>query len=186
MGRKRKRKHTSERGLGYHPIVDDSQSRLTSVNDFPRVTKSDIKDFLIPTLKEIGKAVCPPASIPIEVLYQLYKHAGAVKDAGSAVLRGDYKEAAKVIIREGVKEVAGAGIGGTLKPEVTKASDSLEDGIHSGLPIDEQGKQVAGEVSEGTVKGVVEAFTDKVIDKTVDKVDRVVRNERGSSETKDS
>jgi hypothetical protein len=185
MGRKRKKKHIGERDKG-SPMEGGSQSKLADVNRSPHVTKSDINDFLIPVLKEVGKAVCPPAAIPIEVLYQLYKHAGVLYGASSAVLRGDYKEAAKVIIKEGMKEVTGVEIGVALTPEITKASDSLGDNILSRLPTDEHGKQVAEEISKGTMKGLAEAFTDKMTNKVVDKVDKVARNERGSSETENS
>lgn len=153
-----------------------SQTRLTS-----HISKSDINDFLIPVLKEVGKAVFPPAAIPIEILYQLYKHAGAIKDAGSVVMKGDYEEATKVIAKEGVKEVAGMGIGAVLQPAVTNASDSLENSVKSSLPADEKGKQVAGEITKGSLKGLAEATADKVADKIVDKASKVVDNERGSS-----
>jgi hypothetical protein len=120
----------------------------------------------------VGKAVFPPAAIPIEILYQLYKHAGAIKDASSAVMKGDYEEAAKVIIKEGAKEVTGMGIGAVLEPGVTKTSDSLEDSVRRSLPADEQGKRVAGEIAKGTVKGLAEATADKIADKIVDKADK--------------
>jgi hypothetical protein len=152
-----------------------SQTKLSS-----HINKSDINDFLIPVLKEVGKVVFPPAAIPIEILFQVYKHAGAIRDASSAVMKGDYEEAAKVIIKEGAKELTGMGLGAVLKPEATKASDSLKNNVGSNLPTDEQGKEV-GEVTEGTVKGLAQAATDKVADKIVDKASKVIDNERGSS-----
>jgi hypothetical protein len=157
-----------------------SQTKITS-----HVSKSDISSFLIPVLKEVGKAIFPPAAIPIEILYQLYRHADAVKDASSAIMKGDYKEAAKVMATEGAKEVMGMGIGTVLEPEINKASDSLKDIVRSSLPADEQGKRVAGEIAKGTVKGLAEATADKIADKIVGK-DKVMNNERGSSQTKNS
>jgi hypothetical protein len=153
-----------------------SQTTLTS-----HIGKSDINDFLIPVLKEVGKAVFPPAAIPLEILYQLYKHAAAIKDVGSAVMKGDYQEAAKVIIKEGVKKATSMGIRAVVEPEVTKVSDSVEDNVRVNLSADEQGKRLAGEIAKGTVKGLAEATTDKVADKIVDKANKVISNERGSS-----
>jgi hypothetical protein len=163
-------------GAGGISSSDDSQSKLTSYKGFSHIDKSDVRDFLIPVVKEIGKCIYPPAAVPIEILYQMYKHADAIKEVGSAVMRGDYREAAKVVTKEIVKEVGGAAIGTAVEPAVAKASDSAAENVSSSLPMNTQGKEVGGKIAKGTVKGVVEATTDKVVDKVVDKV---MDDERG-------
>jgi hypothetical protein len=178
-GNQYRRKNNGRGGSGGGSSDDSSQTQLTSYKGFSHIDRSDVNDFLLPVLKEVGKAVCPPAAITIELLYQLYKHADAIKDVGLAVMKGDYEGAAKVMIREGVKEVGGAVVGAAIKPGVAKVSDSLEEAVSNSLPAEQQEKEVAGKAVKGIVNGVAEASSDKIVDTAVNKVvERVIDNER--------
>jgi hypothetical protein len=169
MGIYRRKKHNSEgnEGGGNRDSGNSGQKKLTTYNDL-NVDKSDINDILLPVLKEIGKCIYPPAAIPIELLYQMYKHAGAIREATSAVLKGDYDEAAKVMVKEGIKEVADMAIGAVIEPRINQASDELKESVKNNLPGDEQTKDTAANVAKGAIKGATEAVRDKVVDKTIE------------------
>ncbi len=169
MGRKRRKKHPSWGSSGGTPD-GGGQSTLPSHDEFRHLKKSDLKDFLIPVIKEIGKTIYPPVAVPIELLYQVYKHAGAIKEVSAAVMRGDYNQAIKVVAKEVVKEGADAMLGSAMSPQVTAASNQLADNVQKNLETDEKGKEIVGNVLKGTVKGVAEASRDKLVDKTVDEV----------------
>ena len=173
MGIYRKKKHHGERSKG-DPSNDSSsngysQKKLTPYTGV-RISKSDANDFLLPVLKEVGKCIYPPAAIPIEVLYQIYKHVGTIKEVGSAIIEGDYEQAAKVIVKEGMKEVAGAALKSAVGPGVSKTSEVLKEGVKSHLPTNEQTKEVAGNMVKGATKGFAEAVCGKIVKKVVDEV----------------
>lgn len=169
MGRLRKRKHPSTRNADASS-GSDVQTKLPSKSGFRHITRSDINDFLIPVIKEIGKCIYPPAAVPIEILYQIYKHADAVKEVSSAVMKGDYERAKKVIMKESVKEVGEAILGAAAEPAIAKTSESLAENVSSSLSTNEQGKEIAGKIVKGTVKGVAEAAEEKVVDRIIDEV----------------
>jgi hypothetical protein len=171
MGTYSRKKHYSERGGGASEASssDDSQRKLTSYGTL-RINKSDVDDFLLPVLKEVGKCIYPPAAIPIELLYQVYKHANTIKQVGTAVMKGDYDQAAKVIVKESVKKGAGMALGSAMEPKINQTSETLAEGVKNNLPISEQSKDIAGKVAKGTAKGIVEAVRGKVVNKVVDEV----------------
>jgi len=168
MGTYSKNKHYGERGGrgGEGSSSGDHQRKVTSYS----ISKADVNSFLIPILKEIGKCIYPPAAPLIEAAYQLYKHAGAIKEVGSAVVKCDYEKAAKVVLKEVEKEVGGAIVGAVVNPEVDKRAELAAGTVSNSLPTNEQGKDLAGKVVKGTVKGFAEAVGDKVEDKAEDEV----------------
>ncbi len=174
MGTYRRRKHTGEEDGDRSSLSDGNQKRLSSYGT-SSISKSDAKGFLIPVLKEIGKCLYPPAAPIIEAAYQAYKHANAIKEVGSAVISGDYEKTGKVLVKEGVKEVAGVALGVAIEPGVSQASEVLQEEVKANL-ADEQSKEIAGKVVKGTVKGVVVAASDKFVDNIVD---GVLENEQG-------
>jgi len=167
MGRKRKKKHPSTRHAGDSSEESNSQSKLADANKFPHVTKSDINDILIPVIKEIGKSVYPPAALPIEILYQVYKHADAVKEVGSAILKGDYEQAAQIAMEETGKEAGETILATAVKPLVDKTAAVAAD-VSNSLPSNQQGRELAGKIARGAVKGTSEAIEDKVVKKAVE------------------
>jgi hypothetical protein len=157
-------------------ITDGLQTKLTYTKKYSHIDQSDVNTFLIPVLKEVGKAICPPAAIPIEILYQLYKHSDAMVDIGHAVAKGDYKEAAKLVVKEGVKELGGMVITSIIEPHVKEISACISKEASNSVK-DEKEKQVVEKVVGGTVDGIAEGATDKVVDTLVDKVaDKVADN----------
>lgn len=133
-----------------------SQTKLSS----HRYNKADVK-ITLAVLKEVGKVICPPAALALDTLYFLYTHADAIKEAGAAIAKGDYKKAAKVVVKEGIKEVAGK----TLSDNATK-------GI-----TDESKKNIKDRVIKGAIKGAVEGAVDQAVDVVVDKAAESVSNE---------
>lgn len=180
MGTYRRRKHTGEEDEDKSSLSDDNQKRLSSYGT-SSISKSDAKDFLIPILKEIGKCLYPPAAPIIEAAYQAYKHANAIKKVGSAVISGDYDKAARVIMKEGVKEVAGTALGAAIESVVGQSSEVLQEEVKANL-ADKQSKEIAGKVVKGTVKGVAEAASDKFVDSIAD---GVFKNEQGHKKARD-
>ena len=173
MGIYRRKKHYSEKG---EDATDDNgssnggrQKKLTPYNR-TGISKSDINDFLLPVLKEVGKCICPPAALPIEVLYQLYKHADSIKEVAVAVVSGDYKKAAKVVIKESMKEATGAVLKSAMAPGVDQTSEVLAEGAKSCLPTNDQNREVAGKIVKGTTKGFAEGIRGKIVKKIVNEV----------------
>jgi hypothetical protein len=165
MGVYKRKKHRSENGGEGSPHNDNQ----TTLSDKPHISRSDANNYLIPILKEIGKAIFPAAAPVIELAYQVYKHYDAIKEGGSAVLRGDYKTAAEVAIKEGAKEALGTYISVNTAPAVDTGCELAQQAAQN-LPTNEQGKAVAGKVAKGALKGAVEAVEDKIVDKIVDEV----------------
>jgi hypothetical protein len=168
MGRLRKRKHRSTRKTDISS-ESDTQTKLPSKSGFRHITKSDINDFLIPVIKEVGKCIFPPAAVPIEIIYQIYKHADAIKKVSSAVMKGDYEQAAKVIVKESIKEGAGMALGAMMEPTVNQASEILSESAKN-LTTNKQSKEIAGNVVKGATKGFAEAGRDKIVDKAMNEV----------------
>ncbi len=126
-------------------------------------------EVLLPIIKEIGKALYPPAAIPIEILYQLYTHVEAIGEVASAVMEGDYERAAVVVVREATKELAQAALEKAESPVVEEA-ESIASAFAKNTVGDEQEKEIVGEVAKGTVKGVVKASNKKIVDKAAQEV----------------
>jgi hypothetical protein len=160
----RKRKHPSENGGG----GGGTQTRLS--NGVSYISRSDAKDYLIPVLKEIGKAVFPAAAPVIEAAYQAYKHYDAIREGGSAILKGDYETAAKVALKEVGKEAGGAILGAAAYQEVDRGTEIGAGTVSTDLPHNDQGKDLVENIVKGTIKGSAEAVEDKIIDKVADKV----------------
>jgi hypothetical protein len=170
MGTYSKNKHYSERGRtgGEGSSSGDHQRKVTSYS----ISKADVNSFLIPILKEIGKCIYPPAAPLIEAAYQVYKHIDTIKEASSAVVKGDYEKATKVVLKEAGKEAGGAIVGAMVNHEVDKGAELAGETVSNSLPTNEQGKDLAGKVVKGTGKGFAEAVGDKVVDKAEDEVSK--------------
>ena len=131
--------------------------------------KADL-DYTLLVLKEVGKAVYPPAALAIEVLYQLYVHSDDIKNVGSAILDGNYEKAAVIVGTVVVKEVAKTAMGAAEGPIITPASDSLAHTAAQNIEGSAEEKVIAGNAVKGTVSGVVKAANKKVVDKATDEV----------------
>jgi hypothetical protein len=168
VGNYGRRKHPSEK-RNKSSLYGGSQSTLPYPTK-PMISRSDAKDYLIPVLKEVGKAVFPAAAPLIETAYQVYKHYDAIKEVTSAVSKGDYEQAAKIGVKEIAKEAVGAGVSEKLTPLVNTSAETAKTEIANSLPIDNQAKDIAGKIIEGSIKGGCEAVEDKIVDKVIQKV----------------
>lgn len=170
MGRYRKKKHHHDRNKNSAESPSGQSQQKLNARSGARIKKSDFDDFLLPVLKEIGKCICPPAALPIEVLYQVYKHAGAVKAVTLAIIEGQYEKAAEIVVKEGAKEVAGAALESAMNPAVNQTSEAISERVKNCLPVNEQSKDVAGAIVEGATKGSAEAARDKIVRNVFDEV----------------
>jgi hypothetical protein len=161
-----------KRGKTHSKRYSGNGMQGTLTPHLPRQTgKTDVNGFSLTVLKEVGKAICPPAALTIELLYQVYKHQDAIKEASSAIIRGEYEEAVKVLVKEGIKEVRDAAIGIALEP-CAKATESMAEVATSEIIKGEQ-EQVK-KAAVGATKGVIEAVTDKITGQTDDIIDKIV------------
>lgn len=173
MGTYRKRKHYNDNGNGNESsAIDNNQTKLS---EYPPITRSETEEYLIPILKEIGKAIFPAAAPIIEAAYQLYKHHEAIKEASSAALAGDYEKATEVIVKEGVKTSISNYIGEKMAPPINEGAELAETAAHN-LPTSEQGKDLAGKVAKGTIKGTAEVIKGKIVNKVAN---GVIKDEEG-------
>ena len=168
MGNYGRRKHPSE-NHNKNGLDNVYQTKLSYSNKH-ELTQSDAKDYLIPVLKEIGKAVFPAAAPLIEAAYQVFKHFDAIKEGASALSEGDYESAAQIAMKEVTKEAIGAYVSEKLTPTVDTCAEGAKEAVVNNIQIDDEKKNLVGKVVEGTIKGASEAVEDKVIDKIVQKV----------------
>jgi len=169
MGRVRRKKQTSwgDGGPSGQRSSEGSQRKLSPSMGYSHISKSDIIEYALPIIKEIGKALYPPAAVPIEILYQLYTHADSIREASSAISKGDYVEASKIVMKEAVKEAAEKGLGIAETPVTDSASTALAKNIGE-QAMQSQEKQIESRVVQGTVKGMADAVNKKIVDKATD------------------
>ena len=168
MGNYGRRKHPRKIGSdvlshGYH------QTKLPRLNN-QKISRADAKEYLIPVLKEIGKAVFPAAAPIIEAAYQLYRHYDAIKEGTTALSKGDYEGAAKVAAKEVAKEAVGAYVSEKLTPTVNTCAETASTVFSNNIKVDNQENDLAEKVVEGSIKGCSEAIEDKSVDKLIQKV----------------
>ena len=168
MGRSSPRKHYYRRNGP--SMIGIEQRNISYQKRFIKIKKEDVRHFLIPVVKEIGKELFPPAAIPIEILYQIYDHADAIKEAGSAVMEGNYRQAAKIVIKEAAKEATEAGLEIVEQSVVEALAESSSDRAADLIEKNLQQKEVVRKVVKGGVKGVAEAINEELADKMVEQV----------------
>ncbi len=173
MGNKSRSKHYNHKS-GYGAQGTFAQVQFPHM--MPRLSRTDV-DLLLPVLKEVGKVICPPAAIPIEILYQLYTHSDVITEVGSAINRGDYKGAVIAAGYQIVKDVVGTTLSSSANQSVEKVASSAGE-ITGNAFKDEQSKELAKKVTEASVKGGVEGIQDKIIDKTIDSIKGSIEGER--------
>jgi hypothetical protein len=163
MGTVSRLKHPSRRSI----TQGESWHEKTQTT-FPTLKKEDL-EYLLPIIKEIGKALYPPAAIPIELLYQLYTHADTIKEVASAVMKDDYKKAAEVVGKEAAKDMAESTLGKIEAPAVDKASDLLAENTTKNIEGKLE-KETTSRVVKGTTKGAVESANKKIVDEITGEV----------------
>jgi hypothetical protein len=151
-------------------VLDSPTVSPVSPSKYPHIQTADIQEYALPIIKEIGKALFPPAAIAIEVLYQLYTHADAIKGVASAVMEGDYQKAAAITTTEVAKEVAKTALGVAEEPIVAKASNSLAVTAAENIEGNVQEKEITGSVVKGTVRGVTKIANKEIVDKATNEV----------------
>lgn len=161
-------KHPSRRSMSYSGSSYDG-TQTTHPTYKKRQLKKDELEYVLPIVKEIGKALYPPAALPIEILYQLYTHADTIKEIASAVVEGNYEKAAKVLGKEATKEVAETTLKKIENPIVDKASDSLSETAAKNVEGKLE-KETTSRVVKGITKGAVESANKKFVNDITDEV----------------
>jgi len=170
MGRVRKKKHPSEDHKTNNSAgIAPPQKRLTSQRESAHFSQLDLREYALPVIKEVGKALYPPAALPIEVLYELYSHVDSIREVSSAIKQGDYKRASTVLLKDAVKEAAVQALGGAESPLTNAASTAISSAATQ-VPQTES-SQIMQKVADGSVKGVVEATNEKIVKKVSDRRD---------------